>query len=723
MKRLLFFTPLLLLANSITDIKFEGLKHISKISANEISLLHKGDEFNLEKVDLSIKKFYKYGYFKKIEADFQNGVLTYKFIEKPIILKINYKDVSETLKKLLKDKIKKGMIFSEEKLKEIREFITSYYDGQGEFNSIVIFDKEFKNNGVILTINLQKGEHITISDLKFYGVTKENIEDLKEEMINKNRDIFGFLPFRNSGEFKFQGLLMDSRKLKDYYLSKGYLDVKVSNPLFVVNFDNNKAILEYKIYEGKRYKTGKIDINLPKPVFEIDKMKQKLHLLSGYYFNVKKLRKDLEMIRREVADKGYAYAKVYPKITKNGEIADVTYNVILGKKVYISDVEIEGNTKTLDRVIRRDIYLIPNYLYSLTDEEDTISALKRSGYFDKVELKKIKVDDTHMKILIKVKEGLTGSLRAGISYNSYSKFGFNINLAERNIFGSGQTLGIDFEKSIKTERYSLNLKNPRVFDSKYFLSTSLYNKNYTGYSYSSKRKGVSFTTGRKITRHTNFSVTYGYEVLNLNDETTEDENRRSIKNYLMPTLSFNNTDDYFFPQHGIISNLNLEYAGFGGDQKFIKTKELFKIFYSLEDRFDITTILKYKFKAGQLSNNGYLPLSEKFYLGGLGTIRGYDYGSISPKDEEGNSVGGNLMMINSVEVSIPISFKRKIWLSAFVDNGAIGENNMNITRSSYGISLDWITPIGPLDFTWAWAINPRKNDKLRKFEFSIGSNF
>ena len=331
-----------------------------------------------------------------------------------------------------------------------------------------------------------------------------------------------------------------------------------------------------------------------------------------------------------------------------------------------------------------------------------------------------------MKILVKVKEGLTGSLRAGITWNSYSKLGFNLNVTERNVFGSGQSLSVDFEKSSATEKYSFTLKNPRVLDSEYFLSTTLYNSDFEGYSYDSTKQGIAITTGKKLTRHSSASITYGYEHLqlsNIEDDTILYDKEDSIKSYLKPAIGFNNTDDYWFPQHGMNLSASLEYAGVGGDQKFIKTKATAKFFYSLEDRYDITTILKYKIQAGAIQENGYLPISEKFYLGGLGTVRGYDYGSISPKDASGDSIGGKRMMINSAEISVPVSIKKKMWLSAFIDNGRIGEDNLNIVRSSYGVSFDWITPIGPLNFTWAWPIDDKPGDDVRKFEFSIGSGF
>ena len=730
MKKLLFLAPIALLANQIQNVEFVGLKHISTITAKDISLLHKGDELNINKVNQTIKKFYKYGYFKDIKVEYDEGILKYKFIEKPSIFEIKYKHVSHDLKKLLKDKIKRGMIFSKDKLQEIRNFIISYYDAKGEFNSVVVYDTKYTKSGIVLTISVNKGEDITIEKLKLYGVKKENVSDIKDDLKDRNAEhsLLHFIPFWDAdGKFTLQGLLTDPQTIADYYLTRGYLDVKVSKPLFVANFDNNKANLAYKIHEGIRYKVKSVNVTIDKNnVIDLKKVKSDLLMLKGLYFNIKRLRKDIKMLKRRVADKGYAYVKVIPDIKKENGLASVTYRIITGNKVYISNVIIEGNTKTLDRVIRRNVYLAPGYLYSLTDKEDSINALKRTGYFEDVKIKEIPVDDSHMKILVKVKEGLTGSLKAGISYNSYSKFGVNLGISERNVFGGGQAVNLSLSKTTKSTLYSLSLKNPRVLDSEYSLATTIYKTKFEGLSYTTRKTGFSLTGGRHLTRNTTASLTYGYEKLHLTDIAKDEEKYEksdSIKSYLMPYIGFNNTDDYFFPQHGMIANASVEYAGVGGDQKFVKNIDNFKYYYSLEDKFDILTILKYKMSLGYLHEIGYTPINEKFYLGGLGTVRGYEWGSISPKDADGETIGGKRMMVNSAEVSVPVSIKKKMWLSAFVDNGRIGESSMDIVRSSYGVSFDWITPIGPVNFTWAKPIGNKEGDSLRRFEFSIGSSF
>ncbi len=723
MKKLLYLFPTLLLAN-IDNIKYEGLIHISPVTTNTIISIKKGDKFNLKKIDKSIKSLYKTGYFQQIKAIKQNNTLIFKCKEKPSIFKVELSNFSEDLKKLLKENRllpKRGEIYSKEKIDALKKFIKSYYSSKGYFNTIVNVEKKETNSSIILKISLKKGKKLIIKDVNFYGAHLAKSE-LIDQIENKPRTFWSALPFTNSGKLNLYKLIQDQQSLQNYYLNLGYMDAYVSTPLAYSNFDNYTAKIDFSIKEGKRYIIKKVSVNYPKNI----KVKlPKLKLKPNKYFNVSALRKDLQDIKNAFANEGYAYAKVYPQIKKEKNLAIVTYKVIPGEIVYIRHVIINGNTKTLDRVIRRNIYLAPGDKYSYQNLIDSKNALRRSGYLEDVKIIEKKVSNNKIDLLINVKEGLSGSLRAGISYGSYTKFGFNFSISEKNVFGSGQSIKASADFSSVNKTYSLSLYNPRVFDSSYSLNTSVFNTTFDGISYTSEQKGFTLGVGKQLTRFTRTNITYGYTKTYLSDySTTEYIMPKSTKSYILTSLSYNNTDYYFFPTTGHKASLILEYAGIGGDEKYVKTIAKYKYFYPILDKtYKTVAVLKYRIIAGAIANNGYLPINEKFYLGGIRTLRGFSSYSIAPKDSEGNLIGGKYELITGPEISTPINLKKRLWLSAFIDYGAVGENRLDITRSSYGISIDWITPMGPLSFVWAWPIKYSKDDDLQRFEFSIGASF
>jgi outer membrane protein insertion porin family len=729
MKKLLLpFVPFILFAN-VEDVKFEGLIHLSDVSANEISLIKKGDEFNLKKIDDTIKKFYSYEYFQNIEASYNNNVLTFKFIEKPVVRNINYNNFSDELIKAIKEtfSLKKGEIYKAEKFEEIKTFITDYYEIKGIYESSVFIQEKVQKNFIDIDLTLKKGNELFIKELNFIGNKTYSKETLESELDNKERDILGWVPLLfNDGKLNVFKLMQDENKLKDFYMKRGFLDVKIDSPLVVSNFDNYSSTMNIKIDEGKRYRVKNIEIEIDKnDVINIEKVMSDLALQKDRYFNIKNLRSDINYLKTLVSDKGYAFVKIIPDIEKKDNITNIKYRIITGNKVYISDVLIKGNKKTLDRVIRRNIYLAPGNLYSSTDKKDSVNALNRTGYFENVDFQEIRVDDSHIKILVTVEEGLTGSFRAGVSYNSYSKFGINAAISERNIFGSGQTLSLDLEKTSKSTSYEVSLQNPNIFDTSYSFNTSVYKKTFEGYSYDSDTTGASISFGKKIGRNTSIGTTYKYEDVKLSNYDTTNENIRekSTKSSISPYISYDNTDNYFFPTTGMKLSSSLEFAGVGGTEKFLKNINSAKFFHKLETENDLTIVGKYKAKFGIIQDNGYIPINDKFYLGGLGSIRGFSSGSISPADTDGHLIGGDKMFEQALELSIPISLKSKLWASAFIDQGGIGNSKIEMIKSSYGLSIDWVTPVGPLSFVYAIPLQSANDDKKSRFEFNIGVGF
>jgi outer membrane protein insertion porin family len=725
MKKTLLLLPILLLAN-IDNIEYKGLIHISPITANSIIKINKGDGFDTKKIDESLKALYKTGYFETIKAVRKKNTLIFECTEKPTVLEINFNNLTPDLKKLLKERSimpKKGEIYSEEKIDGLKEFIKAYYLSKGYFNTIVNVNKKFiSSTAVKLTITIKKGEKLIIKNVNFYGAKQIPKSELLDQTENRPRTFWSIIPFTNSGELNIYKLLSDKEALQNYYYNMGFMDAYVSDPLAKSNFDNYSASIDYSIHEGIRYTVKKVDVKYPQNI----KVKlPELHLKVNRYFNVSALREDIKDIKHAFQNLGYAYAKVYPDVKKEGSNASITYVVIPGEIVYIRNVVINGNTKTLDRVIRRNVYLAPGDKYSYKNLTDTKNALQRSGYLENVSIKEKKVSDNKIDLTVNVKEGLSGSLKAGISYGSYTKLGFNFSVSEKNVFGSGQSLSASMDFSSVSKTYQISLLNPRIFDTKYSFNTSVFDTKFDGISYTSKQKGFTVGIGKQLSRYLGANVTYGYTRTDLSDyNTTEYTMPKSTKSYIVSSVSFNNTDNYFFPTSGQKASVSVEFAGIGGDEKYIKTMGQYKIFYPLKDKtYRTYAVLKYRITAGAIFNNGYLPINEKFYLGGISSIRGFSSYSISPVDSEGNKIGGKYEFITGPEISTPLSIKNKLWLSGFIDYGAIGENSLNIKKSSYGVEVNWITPMGPLSFVWSWPIKYESGDDLQRFDFSIGTSF
>jgi len=737
----------ILLSQPITRIEYKGLMHLSPDVASEITGIHAGDEFDINKIDESLKKLYKQGYFSDIWISAtDDGGLVYNFKEKSTISKLDMKgyssdDEQEAL--FIQMGLRKGDLYDKEKIETAKRKLIKKIEAEGYYDTIVEVTVEPKEDSVALTFNVNKGEKIHINHIDFKGAEKIDTDELEDALANQEEDTFGWLPGLHNGVAHIDQLKYDGYRAKDVYMRNGYLDAKVDEPLMRIDSGSHLADITYNIDEGEQYRINSVDIQ--GLVEEIDKeeLLEELNLIDGKVFNIAKLRKDIALIQERVANLGYAYAKVAPNFKQNREnhTVDIQFLVRPGNQVIINDVIISGNYATKDRVIRRDIFLAPGDLFNLTDLKDSISTLKRRGYFEKVDIEQQRVDENRINLLVKVKETATGSIQAGGGYGSYQHLMLNASLSDRNIFGSGISSSLSFDLSKVSRNYSFSINNPRVFDSEYSMGMNIYNSEYDFPTYQHDTFGAGVNVGKQITRNLYGFVGYSYSKnkIDTNDSSSSrvssvfsNEDLSYVKSTFSAGLSYDTTDDYFVPRKGIILGGNIAYSGVGGDEEFIAYSGRFGAYYGMEDIIDYDLIFRYKVRANMLQDEGHISGPEKLFLGGVSSVRGYQPYTIAPStygvNDKGETtrtiLGGKKSLVNTIEASIPLSDAARMRLAFFADYGMIGENSFDeISRAGYGVSLEWYSPMGPINLIFARANNHGELEKTSSFEFTMGRKF
>jgi len=741
----------LLFSQTITSIEYKGLLHLSEDVATEISGVHVGDEFDINKIDKSLKNFYKQGYFSDIYVSTTaKGGLVYNFKEKSIISKLvmnGYSSDEEQESLFIQMGLNKGDTYDIKKIEKAKKRLIKKIESEGYYDTVVEITTEPKVDSIALTFEVNKGEKIYIQNIKFAGANQIGIDELEDALANQEEDIMGWLPGLNNGVAHMDQLDYDAFRAKDVYMKNGYLDATISDPLMRVDSGSYLADVTYQIDEGQQYRVDSIDIRGLVEGLDRDKIKNELSLLKGKIFNIEKLRKDMAYIQEEVANLGYAYAKVAPNFNKNeaNGLVDIQYSIRAGNKVTIKDVIISGNYATKDRVIRRDIYLAPGDMFSLTDLKDSKKALGRRGYFEKIDIEQQRIDETHMNLLVKVKETATGSIQAGGGYGSFQGFMVNASLSDRNIMGSGINASLGFDLSKISVNYSLSINNPRIWDSEYSLGMNIYQNEYVYETQGYERKtfGGGINMGKQLNRNLYGFIAYSYSENKIDVNESSDtlatyssiwnnEDINYAKSTISVGLSYDSTDDFFVPREGIILGGSFGYSGIGGDEEFLSTSAKFGLYYGLEDYIDYDLILRYKLRASMLHDLGHISGPEKLFLGGVSSVRGYEPYSIAPSeyplDEDGNPtrkyIGGMKSLVNTVEASIPLSVSAKMRLAFFYDHGMIGEDRFDeIKRSGYGASIEWYSPMGPINLVFSRALNAGNLDKTSNFEFTMGRKF
>ena len=741
----LIFLTLNISAMTLRSIKYDGMVHISESVALRMLSFEVGDTIDESDIDKAIKYYFNQGYFYDIWVDAQDGVLTFHFKEKAIISKIELKGWKEDDKDIKESvvQIKKGTLYDEKKLEAAKKRIITAISQDGKIDSVVEIEKEHLENGSIkVTFIVNEGEEIIIKKLRYSGLSGLDSELFDDVIANKEHQFMGWFWGRNDGKMSLTDLEYDPLRIRDIYMQHGYLDAKVEEPFVRVNFDYYTADMSYQIKEGNVYNISSIEINQLKEVVAEQKIREIIKLVKNEPFNIQTFRDDAQKIKTIIADLGYAFAQVIPDLQKNrdNKTVKVVFKINPGEKVKIRNVIISGNSRTLDRVIRRELYLGPGDMYSLTDLKDSRASLGRLGYFEGNTIEEKRIDAKTMDLVVKVKEAPTGNIQLGGGYGSYGGMLVSVAVDDRNVWGSGVNVGVKAEKSEMTKNASFSISNSRLNDSdfsgNFSLSTSMYEYNdYTVYS-----DGINIGSGHRFSRHISGYLGYGYSSnsYDVDDSATVVTNTYSYyfedysKNSVTISVSFDNTDDYYLPREGFTLSQSFEKSGLGEDANYLKSRTRFNKYYGLEDYIGFDLIFRYKSRLNYVADTGYLPIAERFYMGGLGSVRGYESYSLSPTVIETSStgveterrVGGEKTFSNNVELSFPLIPKAKMRLVAFADWGFIGSQAITeISRGGYGLGLEWFSPVGPIQLMFSRPLAEEEGDKTSTFEFTMGQRF
>jgi len=732
---------------NVQSIQYDGMVHISEAVAKRLNEVKIGEPLDPVAVDKTIKNFYDQGYFEDIWAEEDEGKVTFHFKEKPIISKIElkgYKENDEAAQKELLQ-VEKGSLYDAKRLESAKKRIIDALSADGKIDSVVEIDSEKLENGSMhVTFVVNEGEEIIIKKVHYAGVNALNSDDFDSMIANKQQEFMGWMWGRNDGKMKLAELQYDPLRIRDYYMQNGYLDVKVDEPFVRVDFDQYTAEMDYNIFEGDVYRVSDILVFQDTKVIEDKELLDIIALEKNKPFNIKTFREDADRIKTKIADLGYAYVQVKPDLRKDkeGKSVDVVYQINPGKKVRIRDVIIAGNNRTLDRVVRRELFLAPGDLYSTTNLKDSRNAIGRTGYFESNTIEEKRIDDETMDLIVQTKEAPTGNIQIGGGYGSFGGILISTAISDRNIFGSGINVGINLERSQRTSNYSFNISNPRLNDSDFSGNFSIFSSSTEYQSYTVSSTGLSFGTGLRFNRYWSGYLGYNYSKNNYSniDTTSVYYDPRYYENYakssVIVSATFDNTDDYYVPREGMTFSQSIEKAGVGGDADFIKSRTSFAAYQGLQKLTDFDLILRYKARVNYAEETGYLPIGEKFYMGGIGSVRGYQSYSISPyiKDAAGNPtynasgkiqrIGGTQSFSNSLEFSFPLVPEAKMRATTFVDYGMIGENSFSeMKRGGYGVALEWFSPVGPLQLVFANPIGSKPEDDVTHFEFTIGQRF
>ncbi len=735
--------------NRIEAIEIRGNQIVSTNTVMSKIRTRTGDPLVQETIDEDVKRLYAAGFFQDIKMEIEETSGGYKLIinvvEKPIVRQIVIEGASifkeDKLRKELK--VLEGQILDRKVIKEGIQAIRKLYSEKGfrfvDIQSDVKVDPATKE--AALTIRIVEGEKFKIKSIEFEGAQAFKPKKLFKLMQTKKK---GWL-FR-SGVFKEQTFQKDLERLSLYYQQEGYLDVKVQ-PIFDYDHTNKWIFIKIYVEEGEHYVTGELKIQGNR-LFPESEIWQELGMLPGLTYSQYYLSRDVEKVIEYYHKRGYMDARVIPdvKLNRDTRKVDVAYQIQEGDLYFVEKIVIRGNTKTKDMVIRRELRIRPGEKFDGSKIEKSKQRLENLNYFEEITYDSEPGSEPNRKDLIfRVKEKRTGELSFGGGVSSIDRFLGFAEISQRNFdllnwprfTGGGQSLSLSGRVGTITQYYDFNFTEPYLFNKPISWSTDLYDthQNNENVDFEEGRLGAGTTFSRQFRDIFRFGTGYTLERVKL-DHISGDApatvlkfaGKNWISKWRALIFSIDTRDNVINPNKGFLYTFNGDLAGgfLGGDQDYYILQTSFTKYFS----FFKTHLLEFRTKLGvsqDFGSSSEVPIFDRFFAGGLGTVRGYNYRRVGPK-ESGDSVGGQTIGLANLEYTFPIYKLDAFRGAVFIDAGHVNRKSYNFNFGDIAVSvgpgIKIKTPLGPMAFYYGLPIaNRDEKNKNGRFEFSLSRGF
>ena len=708
------------------------------------------DNYLLRK-DLS--RIYEMKYFEEVEAFHKQkegkNILLFKVKEKPIISKISFEGNDEINDDDLKEQVKtkEFNILDISTLKNDVLLLQKHYEEKGYFLALASYKIIDNANGSVeVKFKIKEWDKVRVKKITFLGNKALNDEELKNFMQTREESYFSFLS--GSGNFKEINFQTDVERLKYFYKTRGYLQVNIQNPEVTASEDKKWIFITVRLTEGPQFSVNNVSFN-GELLFTEKEMMEKLKIKSGEIYNEENLRLDIQTLTEMYQDKGYAFANVLRtlEIVPGENKVDVVFSFEKGVIAYFGKIIMKGNTKTRDKVIRRELRIHEGEMYSGSKLRISKDNVNRLGFFqpESVIFNTItrKGTDNILDVEISIKERPTGQISLGAGYSTATKGFVQASVAQNNFRGLGQNINLNLSYSDRQQIYNLGFTEPYLFDTRWTAGADYYQTvSFFIRSFAYRKHGGDVRVGHPIFEYTRLFLTYRYEDNKVSDvinEAIDPKIENGSSSSLQASVVRDKRNNIFEPSNGYYTSSSLEYTGLGGTMRWMKAE--------LEGRYYRPVIgdlvLRTRVNASQLfkTTQREIPRVEKFSMGGARNMRGYNLEDIGPrrfarntetnKDEIFN-FGGLFSLLGTLEFEHPMIKEAGLKWVVFYDAGnvferRIGENDNYALRSNYGFGFRWFSPIGVLRFEFGFPINPREDEfhseAGNQFHFDIGQLF
>lgn len=746
----------------IRDIRLEGLARLSAASVYAVLPVTAGETATPERVAETLRALFKTGNFEDVQIGRDGDVLVLQLTERPAIVSIDINgnksiDKENLLKGLKSAGLAEGMVFQRSVLDQVKRELERQYISQGRYAAKVEVEAKAKpRNRVALDIRIQEGGAAKIRGINFVGNKIYDDETLRAAFQLKPTHFTSF--FKNDDKYSREKLQGDLERLRSWYMDRGYVNFSVTSTQVTLTADKKSVYIDVNIAEGEQYRFGEVRLAGELPVEE-DVLKRLVLIRKGDVFSQAGITNTNKLMTRRLGNDGYIFAEIngVPDLDEENKVANVTFFVNPGKQAYVRRINFKGNIKTDDTVLRREMRQYEGALASSEKLDLSKLRLQRLGFFEEVTVDTPRVPGVpdQVDVNVAVKEQPSGTLGASIGFSQGAGMIFSANVSQSNFLGSGNRFSVALNRSETQDSYNLSFVNPyftldgvsRGYNL-YYRETKFDSRNVSNYITNSMGMNISF--GYPIDENESISFSLGADktditIGGLASKVVSDfiaaEGDRYV-NYL-GTLSWgrNTLNRGVFADRGASQRVAVEFALPGSDLGYYKLSYNSQLYVPVSGPW----VLRLRSSLGY--GDGYgdtdrLPFYKNYFAGGFGSVRGYRDNTLGPRscavalcpnDPDPEVVGGNILIEGGAELVVPTPFaanNRQLRTVLFFDAGNVYDTeipgaavDLGLLRYSAGVSLSWLTAIGPLSFSLSRPINKQDRDDTQNFQFTIGQGF
>lgn len=748
----------------ISDIRVDGLERISAGTVYTYLPVQKGDRLDRGRAAEALRALYKTGFFKDVRLDRQGDILVVTVVERPAISTITLvgnKDIkTEELQKGLNNiGLAEGETFDQLNIERVTQELTRQYNNRGKYNvRITPSVKALDRNRVDVTITIAEGKAAKIKHLNIVGNESYTDEEIRDEF---ELDTTNWLSwYRRDDQYSREKLSGDLEKLRAFYLDRGHVDFDVESTQVSVSPDRRNVYITANVAEGPIYTVG--DVRLTgKFIVDESTLRRLVMFKSGETFSRKKLEQTSEYIQKLLGNFGYAFANVspIPNVDRDKRIVDITMLVDPGKRVYVRRISFEGNTKTLDEVLRREMRQFEGGWYNQAAIDRSKVRLERLGFFKKVEVETPKVagSEDQVDIVVKVEEQQTGNFQFGVGYSELQGAILSVALSFDNFLGTGNRVGFAVSNNRIYKRFDASYYNPYYTDEGVSRGFNVsYRELDSGQanlaSYTSNVGQIGLNYGLPLSEYDRlqFRLALDHTQIDIFPGLTPDEyipfvfDNRTFNSWRLETSWFRDSRNKFFsPTDGSLTKFVGEVVLPPSELQYYKVSAQYQRYFPLTQNFTLMVNGEFGYgntykgsKRNPIPGTGErlgFPFWENYYSGGVRSVRGFRDNTLGPRLLAGGEplpVGGALSVIGNIEFLFPTPFTKgadTIRLGAFLDIGNVYKDfddfDAGELRYSTGLTMQWRAPVGPIVINLAYPLNAKDGDDIERIQFSFGNQF